>query len=124
MAWLAVVASVALLAALIGWARTVSDRNRAQQAVITAFSTIAKGDLARPVVLPKGSAWQPLGASIADVTAALSVALTRIEIARSELNTGWHDVDAMAWKSLETTETTAAQATSAARAAEGISQSL
>jgi methyl-accepting chemotaxis protein len=124
MAWLAVVASVALLAALMGWARTVFDRNRAQQAVITAFSTIAKGDLARPVVLPKGSAWQPLGASIAEVTAALSVALTRIEIARSELNTGWHDVDAMAWKSLETTETTAAQATSAARAAEGISQSL
>ncbi len=62
--------------------------------------------------------------SIAEVTGALSLALTRIEIAKSELNVGWHDVDNMAWKSLETTETTAAQATAAARAAEGISQSL
>jgi methyl-accepting chemotaxis protein len=124
MAWLAAVASGALLAVLIGWARTVSERNRGQQAVIAAFSAIAKGDLARPVVWPKGSAWQPLGASIADVTSALSVALTRIEIARSELNVGWHEVDNMAWKSLDTTETTAAQATSAARAADGISQSL
>jgi methyl-accepting chemotaxis protein len=124
MAWLAVLASVALLAALIGWARTIADRNRAQRAVISAFSAIAKGDLARPVVLPKGSAWQPLGASIAEVTGALSVALTRIEIAKSELNVGWHDVDSMAWKSLETAETTAAQATAAARAADGISQSL
>ncbi|HEY5201207.1 MAG TPA: methyl-accepting chemotaxis protein [Acidothermaceae bacterium] len=124
MAWLAVVTSVALLAALIGWARTIADRNRAQQAVVAAFSAIAKGDLARPVVLPKGSAWRPLGASIAEVTGALSVALTRIEIAKSALNVGWHDVDNMAWKSLDTTETTAAQATAAARAAEGISQSL
>jgi methyl-accepting chemotaxis protein len=124
MAWLAVVTSVALLAALIGWARTIADRNRAQQAVVAAFSAIAKGDLARPVVLPKGNAWRPLGASIAEVTGALSVALTRIEIAKSELNVGWHDVDNMAWKSLDTTETTAAQATAAARAAEGISQSL
>ncbi len=62
MAWLAVLASVALLAALIGWARTIADRNRAQQAVVAAFSAIAKGDLARPVVLPKSRAWQPLGA--------------------------------------------------------------
>jgi methyl-accepting chemotaxis protein len=124
MAWLAVLASGALLAALIGWARTISDRNRARHAVIGAFGVIAKGDLARPVVLPKGSAWRPLGESIADVTGALSVALTRIEIAKNELNVGWHDVDGMAWKSLETTETTAAQATAAARAAEGISQSL
>src|SRR5450432_3522179 len=124
MAWLAAVASGALLAVLIGWARTVSERNRGQQAVIAAFSAIAAGDLARPVALPKGSAWQPLGASIADVTGALSVALTRIEVARSELNVGWHEVDNFAWQSLETTETTAAQATSAARAADGISQSL
>ena len=124
MAWLAVLASVALLTALVGWARTIADRNRAQQAVAAAFSAIAQGDLARPVVLPKSRAWQPLGASIAEVTGALSVALTRIEIAKSELNVGWHDVDNMAWKSLDTTETTAAQATAAARAAEGISQSL
>ncbi len=124
MAWLAVLASIALLAALAGWARTIVDRNRAQQAVVAAFSAIAKGDLARPVVMPTGRAWQPLGGSIAEVTSALSVALTRIEIAKSELNVGWHDVDNMAWKSLDTTETTAAQATAAARAAEGISQSL
>ena len=124
MAWLAVLASGALLAALIGWARTITDRNRGQQAVIAAFDAIAQGDLASPVVLPKGRAWRPLGASIAQVTGALSAALTRIEIAKTELNVGWHDVDDMAWKSLETTETTAAQATAAARAAEGISQSL
>jgi len=124
MAWLALVASVALVAALIGWARTIADRNRAQQVVVAAFSAIAKGDLAKPVVLPGGNAWQPLGASIAEVTTALSVALTRIEIAKNALNVGWHDVDNMAWKSLDTTETTAAQATAAARAAEGISQSL
>jgi methyl-accepting chemotaxis protein len=124
MAWLAVLASVALLAALIGWARTINDRNHAQHAVVAAFGAIAKGDLARPVALPKGNAWQPLGASIAEVTGALSLALTRIEIAKRELNVGWHDVDNMAWKSLDTTETTAAQATAAARAAEGISQSL
>src|ERR1700690_1591461 len=124
MAWLAVLAAGALLAALIGWAPTISDRNRGQQAGIAAFSAIAKGDLARPFDLPKGSVWRPLGASIADVTGALSVALTRIEIAKTELNIGWHDVDSMAWKSLETTEATAAQATAAARAAEGISQSL
>ena len=53
MAWLAVLASGALLAALIGWARTISERNRGQQAVIAAFSAIAQGDLARPVVLPR-----------------------------------------------------------------------
>lgn len=83
MAWLAVLTSVALLAALTGWARTIADRNRAQQAVVAAFGAIAQGDLAHPVVLPKGSAWRPLGESIAEVTGALSVALTRIQIAKS-----------------------------------------
>ena len=124
MAWLAILAAGALVAALTGWARTVVERNRGQRAVSTAFRAIAEGDLARPVALPMGGSWQPLRASIADVTAALSEALTRIELARSELNVGWHDVDTMAWQSLETTETTAKQAISAARAAEGISQSL
>jgi methyl-accepting chemotaxis protein len=124
MAWLAGLASLALLAALIGWARTVVGRNRARHAVIAAFGAIAKGDLTRPVVLPKGRVWRPLGESLADVTDALSVALTRIETAKNELNVGWHDVDGMAWKSLETAETTAAQAAAAARAADGISQSL
>ncbi len=124
MAWIAVVLSVAVLLAAGGWVVAVRDSRRAQQALLGAFTAIAQGDLTRQVQLPDRGGWHPVGAAVAQLIGKLSLAFTRIDMAKSQLNTGWHEVDSMAWKSLDTTETTAAQATAAARAAEGISESL
>jgi methyl-accepting chemotaxis protein len=123
-AWLAVVLSIAVLLAVGGWVVAVRDSRRAQQALLGAFTAIAQGDLTRKVHLPDRGGWHPVGTAVAHLIDKLSLAFTRIDMAKSQLNTGWHEVDTMAWKSLDTTETTAAQATAAARAAEGISESL
>jgi methyl-accepting chemotaxis protein len=122
--WLAVFSLIATVLAVGALAFVVRDRQRSQRALLDAFTAIAKGDLTRSVSLPEYGGWQPVAASVTAVVDKLSLAFTRIDIAKSQLNTGWHEVDGMAWKSLETTETTAAQATAAARAAEGISESL
>jgi methyl-accepting chemotaxis protein len=123
-AWLAVLSLVATVLAVGGWVVAVRDSRRSQHALLDAFTAIAQGDLTKSPDLPERGGWQPVATAITQVIDKLSFALTRIDLAKSQLNTGWHEVDSMAWQSLETTETTAAQATSAARAADGISQSL
>ncbi|HTC69304.1 MAG TPA: hypothetical protein VK662_07040, partial [Acidothermaceae bacterium] len=122
--WLAVFSLIAMVLAVGALAFVVRDRQRSQRALLDAFAAIAQGDLTRSVSLPEYGGWQPVATAVTGVIDKLSLAFTRIDMAKTQLNTGWHEVDGMAWKSLETTETTAAQATAAARAAEGISESL
>ena len=125
MSWLAwLVPGSALAVACCGWAWTVQDRRRGQRALLSVLGAVADGDLTKPNNLPAGAGWRPVSARLSDLTAALSLALTQIEIAKTDLNTGWHEVDGVAWKTLDTTESTAAQASSAARAADGISENL
>ena len=124
MAWFAVVATVGLAMAACGWALSVQDRRRSQQALRDTFLAVAAGELSRPLALPKSGGWLTVSAAVTDMISTLSGALTRIEAAKKELNVGWHEVDTMAWHTLDTVESTSAQAISAARAADGVSQNL
>jgi methyl-accepting chemotaxis protein len=96
----------------------------AHVAVVEALRPLADGDLTAKISIPAGRR----GAELADLLAAivdrLSRVFTQVELTQSMLSTGWRDVDEMAWKSLDNTETTAARIASAARSAEGISEHL
>jgi methyl-accepting chemotaxis protein len=124
MSWLTVVACIALVVAACGWALSVRDSRASQQALLRTFRAVAAGELTRPLALPTSGDWPAVSVALTDVIGALSGALTRIEAAKKELNTGWHEVDTMAWHTLDTVESTSAQAISAARAADGVSQNL
>lgn len=124
MSWLTVVALIALVVAACGWALSVRDRRNSQQALLRSFRALAAGELSRPLALPTSGDWPAVSAAVTEVIGTLSGALTRIEAAKKELNTGWHEVDTMAWHTLDTVESTSAQAISAARAADGVSQNL
>jgi methyl-accepting chemotaxis protein len=124
MGWLAVVSLTALALAAVAGAIAVRDRGRSQRALISTLSAVAAGDLTRSISLPKGGGWPAVEAALTDLVGTLSLALTRIEVAKTRLNGGWHEVDSMAWNTLETVESTSSQAISAARAADGVSQNL
>jgi methyl-accepting chemotaxis protein len=123
MVWLAFVLSGALVVTAGLLAMGVRERKQSQQALLDALRGVAAGDFTKTIALP-GRRWAPVRLALTDVVQKLSLALTRIEVAREGLNKGWHEVDAMAWKTMETVESTAAQAIVAARFAESISGSL
>jgi methyl-accepting chemotaxis protein len=124
MAWFAAAATVALALAACGWALSVQDRRRSQRALRDTFRAVAAGELSRPLALPNSGGWPAVSTAVTDMISTLSGALTRIEVAKNELNVGWHEVDTMAWQTLDTVESTSAQAISAALAADGVSQNL
>jgi methyl-accepting chemotaxis protein len=125
MGWLPVLVPCTLLAvAGCGWGLSVRDRKRTQAGLLAVLTALANGELTQSLQTPAGKTWQPVYTLLHEVVDNLSLALTRVEIASGALNTGWRDIDDMAWKTLGTTESTAAEAASAARAADGISENL
>jgi methyl-accepting chemotaxis protein len=120
-----ILAAAVAIAALTASAAVYGRRLRAAHAaVVEALRPLARGDLTAKISTPVGRR----GAEVADLLAAivdrLSRVFTQVELTQSMLSTGWRDVDEMAWKSLDNTETTAARIASAARSAEGISEHL
>jgi methyl-accepting chemotaxis protein len=115
-------------AALSGAMAVYGRRLRATHArLVAALESLAAGDLT-------ATAWSRAGQGadrpdqatdlVSAIAGRLSRVLTQVELTRWQLSTGWHEVDEMAWKSLDSTETTAARVASAARSAAGISEHL
>jgi methyl-accepting chemotaxis protein len=113
-------------AVALGLAAALSSRwrSRAHLAIIAAIRPLAGGDLTASVSMPPGKRGQEIHDLIVLTLERLSSAFTQIELTKARLNEGWRGVDQMAWQSLDSTESTAARASSAARAADGISQHL
>ena len=113
-------------AVALGVAAAVFGRRRSQtqRATIAALRPLATGDLTATVSVPPGSGGREIHDLIVAAVERLSAAFTQIELTKARLNEGWRGVDEMAWHSLDNTESTAARASSAARAADGISQHL
>jgi methyl-accepting chemotaxis protein len=127
MGWLAALSTGAFVVACLGWAMTTRRQQRNQSRVTEMLRAVATGDLTAAGSLGRALDDEhagPAAAALGEILANLSAALTRVEVAKADLNAGWHEIDGMAWNTLETTESTSAQASSAARAADGISQSL
>ena len=61
---------------------------------------------------------------VSNILAGWTRTLTALEESSLRLRAGWRNVDDLAWRSLDNTETTAARAASAARSAESISRHL
>jgi methyl-accepting chemotaxis protein len=114
--------------ALTGSMAVYGRRLRATRArLIAALESLAAGDLRATTWSRAGQRAEGQDRAAGLITAIaerLSRVLTQVELTRSQLSTGWHEVDEMAWKSLDSTETTAARVASAARSAEGISEHL
>jgi methyl-accepting chemotaxis protein len=114
-------AAVALSCAAAVFSRR---RSGTHLAIIAALRPLASGDLTAPVSVPPGHHGREIHDLMVATVERLSSAFTQIELTKARLNEGWRGVDVMAWQSLDNTETTAARAASAARAAEGISRHL
>jgi methyl-accepting chemotaxis protein len=116
-----VIAAAALVGVVAKYARRLQA---AQVALLEALRPLARGDLTAKINIPAGRR----GAEVADLVTAIADRLARVlnqvEHTKAQLTAGWHDVDEMAWKSLDNTEITAARVSSAARSAEDISEHL
>ena len=99
-------------------------RSGSDTALIETVRRLADGDLLTAIAVPRGAAGRELATLLQSLAARLALALTQVETAKASLETAWRDIDDMAWQSLDGTETTAARASSAARAADGISANL
>ncbi len=118
---LVLLAAVALVGVTAEYARR---QQAAQAALLDALRPVANGDLTTKINIPAGRRGAEVAALVTAIADRLSRVLTQVEHTKSQLTAGWHDVDEMAWKSLDNTETTAARVASAARSAEDISEHL
>src|SRR4051794_17034144 len=94
------------------------------QALVRGLEAVAGGDLTVELDGGRSPAGQAIAAAVSHLVEDLRSTLTTVERSKAALGTGWREVNDVAWSMLETSETTAGRASSAAATATEVSDSM
>ena len=94
------------------------------QPLVRALEAVAGGDLTRELDGGSSPAGRAIAAAAGKVVEDLRSTLSEVQRSKAALGTGWREVNDVAWAMLETSETTAGRASTAAATAEEVSDSM